>query len=112
MKSIKLTVLFFFILGSINLFAKSAHSYTASKYEILQVAKKEIFQLVKKGKIPKTWLKADLLKFEKKSIARRLHYITTFRNKKVKDIEKNTIYFAIDKFGELRTMSYKYKELF
>jgi hypothetical protein len=107
MNIIKIVLIKLLLLSSLNLFAN-----TAVNSKILKAAKADIMELVDNRRIESSWKDAKILKFEKATIDRRLHYIVTYFNDKIKNKTRKHIYISVDTSGNVKTLTHIYKHLF
>lgn len=109
-KLIKIAIITILTFNLNLLYAHGGHGkgvrVEVSKTDIKHNAIEEIKSLVKIKKIDKSWLNATLSKVEKKRFKYGLEWVVTFKNKKIKDIKKQTIYVFMSIFGKTTGVNY------
>ncbi|MDH5324698.1 MAG: DUF6488 family protein [Gammaproteobacteria bacterium] len=69
----------------------------------------QIKRLVKKGKIDASWNQAKLAKAEKRKFGKKLEWVISFNNDKIKDSGKKTLYVFLSLSGEYVAANYSGK---
>lgn len=84
---------------SVNAVAGTGHSHApVAKEAVTEMAKKKRDQLVKNGKIDKSWGEVAVAAVEQKIFKKAPEWVVSFRNDKVADESKRTLYmfYALD----------------
>ena len=77
------------------------HIQRVSTEEIKRVANRQVISLIKKEKIEKSWSRAAILNMDKKQFHRSTEWVVTYKNKKIKDELKQTLYIFVDLYGKI-----------
>jgi hypothetical protein len=108
MKIIKKTLIAItLIVGLHPLYAGSGHSHaptTVSEVTIKTIAKNEINRLAKANKIDKSWFNNDIDIIQRYSNAQEWRIV--FKNDKITDITKQTLYVFVSNDGKLGAVNY------
>ena len=99
------------VLGYTTVYAGSGHSHAngghthaqkkVSKTEAQNVAKEQRASLVKKDKIPESWLTVAISDTQKKMFNQQEEWVITFINKAISDSAKQTLYIFISQGGKV-----------
>ena len=95
------------IIGLNPLYAGSGHSHapsSISEVNIKTIAKNEINRLSKDEKIDKSWLNKDIYLMQKYSNGHEWRVV--FKNKKIVDVNKQTLYVFVSVSGKLNGVNY------
>lgn len=82
----------------------NGHSHTkkeVSKSDIQKIANMQLMILVEKEKIDKSWSDTPILNLEKKKFHHNMEWVASYRNKEVKDKEKQTLYIFVSLYGDV-----------
>lgn len=107
MKTIKkILILAMLIIGLNPLYAGGGHSHApaVSVATIKTVAKDEVIRLAQAVKIDKSWAKEDISKIEKYNHGHEWRVI--FKNKQIKDMQKQTLYIFVNTSGKITGANY------
>ncbi len=103
MKYLATTLLLSFVLFATPVMAGSGHDpghshEPISSKEAINKATKKVHQLAKAGKIDSSWSKINAASAEQKEYSKVLEWVVTFKNDKVSDSSKQTLYlfFSLD----------------
>lgn len=61
---------------------------------------KSVARLVEKGKVDKSWKPIGVMKSEKKKFGKSTEWVVSFKNKKISDTSKQTLYIFLSLGGE------------
>lgn len=114
MKTLIKTTITAIALTSGTLYAGSGHSHShddghnhshtkeeVSKQDIQQIANLQLMMLVESGKVDKSWSDKPILNMEKKKFHHNMEWVVSYRNKEVKDKEKQTLYIFVSLYGDV-----------
>lgn len=93
-----IAILSLYLLGVVSAYAGAGHSHgheqmTRTKPEIVaKMANKKLMQLIKKGKLDKSWKGKTAIKVEQKSFAKGPEWVVVFRNQEHKMLAKRTLF--------------------
>jgi len=95
------------VIATVNpLYAGAGHDHGHShsqkvmtKASAQKKAIKAMTKLVEDNKVEKSWLNAPILNIEKKKFHDNLEWVISFKNDKVKDASKQTIYIFVSQNG-------------
>ncbi len=103
MKCLATTLLLSFVLFAAPVMAGSGHDHghshePISSKEVISKSIKKVQQLANAGKIDSSWSKVKAASAEQKEYSKVLEWVVTFKNDKVSDSSKQTLYlfFSID----------------
>ena len=103
MKNLATTLLLSFVLFTTPVMAGSNHDHghshePISSKEAISKATQKVHELAKAGKIDSTWSKTKAASAEQKEYSKILEWVITFKNDKVNDSSKQTLYlfFSLD----------------
>jgi len=103
MKNLAATLLLSFVLFATPAMAGSGHDHGQSRTpissdEVISKATKKVQQLAEAGKIDGSWSKISAAGAEQKEYAKGPEWVVTFKNDKVSDSSKQTLYtfFSLD----------------
>ncbi len=103
MKNLATTLLLSFVLFAAPVMAGSGHDHghshePISSKEAISKATKKVQQLANAGKIDSSWSKIKAASAEQKEYSKVLEWVVTFKNDKVSDSSKQTLYlfFSLD----------------
>jgi len=103
------------MLGTITLYAHGGthtHKHTTpkeveiSKVEIKKIAKQEVKKLALNAKIDRSWLFSPIDKMKKKKFGKKYEWVVHFKNEKIKDLKKQTLYIFLDLQGKMMGANY------
>jgi len=101
------TILSLFLLLTSPAYAGSGHDHghghshaPVSKEEAENIATESIAKLAEKKKIDSSWQSVAAHKSEQKEFGGRMEWVVTFKNEKVSDPEKQTIYVFLTLEGQ------------
>jgi len=105
-KLIKVSIIAAVIATFSPVYAGSGHNHSHSQKVVTKdsarkVAIKKMGKLVVDNKIDKSWLNVPILNIEKKKFYDNLEWVVSFKNEKIKDSSKQTIYIFVSQSGEL-----------
>ncbi len=103
----KLIMTLLLILGMSSAYAGSGHSHDASESLIINNAKYELLNLIKKGKFNKTWKNAKRLNIIKQGFFSNKEWVVSFKNDSVKNISKQIVYIYFTSYGKFKGVNYK-----
>ena len=94
-----------------TLYAGSGHSHDGnghghtqvevSKAAIKNMAPKELMRLVEMGKIDKSWLNTPVADIKKKQFHHNMEWVVSFKNKEIKDKNKQNVYIFFSLYGKM-----------
>jgi len=103
MKNLATTLLLSLLLSATPVLAGSGHDHghshgPISSKEVIGKATKKVQQLARAGKIDSSWAKTGAASAEQKEYSKGPEWVVTFRNDKVSDSSKQTLYlfFSLD----------------
>lgn len=79
------------------------HSHTqveVSKAVIENMASKELVNLIKKGKIHKSWSNTPISDIKKKQFHHNMEWVVSFKNKEIIDKAKQNVYIFFSLYGK------------
>lgn len=111
---IQATVFCFFLsLFSVVVFAGANHDHghshshdPVSQTQAEKAAIKSIANLIKKGKVDSSWKSIPVSKSEKKKFGDKMEWVVSFKNDKVSDASKQTLYVFLSLTGEYIAANY------
>lgn len=106
---ILLSSLFFVVPAMAGSGHSHGHSHAQEKItdkEAIGLATKKVRQLAAIGKIDKTWAGIDAISVEKKKFSHDHEWVITFKNKKVSDQSKQTLYLFYSLGGRYIATNY------
>lgn len=71
-----------------------------------EIAVKSVSRLVDGGKLDKSWKATGVMKAEKKDFGGNMEWVITFKNEKIEDPEKQTLYIFLTLGGEYLAANY------
>lgn len=84
-----------------------SHSHDpVDKTKAEEVAKKSIAMLVKKGKISSSWESVSVANAEKKKFGDKMEWVVSFKNDKISDASKQTLYVFLSLTGDYIAANY------
>ncbi len=78
----------------------------ANKADVEKRAKQKIQKLVSKKRIPKSWKEAKIAKIGKTSVNDTKDWEVSFKNLKIKDKTKQTLYIFVSVYGDIVGVNY------
>lgn len=105
------TTLSLLLLLASPVFAGSGHDHghthdPVTKSQAENVAIQSVAKLVEKGKIDKSWKSVDVSTSEKKDFSGHMEWVVVFKNAKISDPEKQTLYVFLSLGGEYLAANY------
>jgi len=99
------TILSLFLLLTSQAYAGSGHDHghshaPVSKEEAENLATESVARLVERNKVDRSWQSVAAHKSEKKEFGGRMEWVVTFKNEKISDPEKQTIYVFLSLEGQ------------
>ena len=90
------------------------HEHSHDKKEVTQsYAEKEATEEVKKllqyKKIDASWIDTPILNVEKKKFKNKMEWVISYKNKNIKDVNKQTLYIFVNLYGEIKGANYSGK---
>ena len=82
---------------------------TLSKAKAEELALKDLSGLVKSGEIDKSWLGKSVSKTEKKKFHHSMEWVVSFKNNKLTDKKKQTLYIFVNMHGQISGANYSGK---
>lgn len=84
-----------------------SHSHDpVSQGKAEEVAKQNVARLVDKGKIDKSWKSTSVAKAEKKKFGQKMEWVVSFKNDKISDTSKQTLYVFLSLTGDYIAANY------
>ena len=106
MKNLAITLLFSSILFATPAMAGSGHDHghgheqkAASSEVVLSRASKKVKQLADAGKIDPSWAEVKSSNIEQKTFSKESEWVVTFKNNKISDSSKQTLYIFFSLAG-------------
>ena len=101
------TIIFTFVLSIFSLAAVAGaghdhgHSHDpVSQSQVEVAAINSVANLIDKGKIDKNWKTIGVMKSEKKKFGKSTEWVVSFKNEKISDASKQTLYIFLSLGGE------------
>ena len=84
-----------------------SHSHDpVSQKKAEEIAMKSVARLVDKGKVDKSWKSVSVAKSEKKKFGNKMEWVVSFKNDKVSDKSKQTLYVFLSLTGNYIAANY------
>jgi len=95
--------------GSHSHDADHGHSHTqaeASKASIEKAALSELARLIQNNKIDQSWSNTPIEKMQKKQFHHNMEWVASFKNTKIQDKSKQTLYIFLSLYGKSTGANY------
>lgn len=120
MKTLIKTTLIAALVASTSLYAGSGHSHAGhdhshghsheqkavSEDNIKEIAKQKVNSLVKQKKIAKSWASSSVERIEVSKLNYKKDLVVSFKNAKIKDKSRQTLYVFVSKSGMIKGANY------
>lgn len=113
MRYISTTIFSFFLLLASPVFAGAGHDHghghahdPVTKSQAEEIATETVAKLVDRDKIEASWKSVDVSTSEKKKFGKNMEWMVVFKNEKVSDPEKQTLYIFLTLTGEYLAANY------